>query len=59
MSVVFVDTFSGGVGTMRGKSDPMKVLRVLKSDPNNYAMDPVKVLAWIRDQNAKAREDGK
>ncbi len=39
MSVVFVDTFSGGVGTMRGKSDPMKVLRVLKSDPNISCFD--------------------
>jgi len=36
-----------------------ELLSVGSDGAHNYAMDPVKVLAWIRDQNAKAREDGK
>lgn len=36
-----------------------ELLSVGEDGAHNYAMDPVKVLAWIRDQNAKAREGGK
>ena len=33
-----------------------ELLSVGSDGSHNYAMDPVRVLAWIRDQNAKARE---
>lgn len=36
-----------------------ELLSVGSDGSHNYAMDPVKVLAWIRDRNAKAREGGK
>lgn len=36
-----------------------ELLSVGEDGAHNYAMDPVRVLAWIRDQNAKAREGGK
>jgi hypothetical protein len=36
-----------------------ELLSVGADGSHNYAMDPVRVLAWIRDQNAKAREGGK
>ena len=36
-----------------------ELLSVEEDGSHNYAMDPVKVLAWIRDQNVKAREGGK
>lgn len=36
-----------------------ELLSVGSDGSHNYAMDPVRVLAWIRDQNAKAREGGK
>ena len=55
MSVVFIDTFSGGVGTMRGKSDPMKVLRVLKSDPNISCFDESDSTALHKSLNALVR----
>lgn len=33
-----------------------ELLSVGDDGSHNYAMDPVRVLAWIRDQNVKARE---
>ena len=36
-----------------------ELLSVGEDGSHNYAMDPVRVLAWIRDQNVKAREGGK
>ena len=36
-----------------------ELMSVGEDGSHNYAMDPVRVLAWIRDQNAKAREGGK
>ena len=36
-----------------------ELLSVGEDGSHNYAMNPVRVLGWIRDQNAKAREDGK
>ena len=54
-NAVFVDTFSGGVGKMRGKSDPMKVLRVLKSDPNISCFDEAESPALHKSLNALVR----
>ena len=36
-----------------------ELLSVGEDGSHNYAMDPVRILAWIRDKNAKAREGGK
>jgi len=36
-----------------------ELLSVGSDGSHNYAMDPVRVLALIRDQNVKAREGGK
>ena len=53
--LILIDTFSGGVGTMRGKSDPMKVLRVLKSDPNISCFDESESPSLHKSPNTLAR----
>ena len=53
--MIRIDTFSGGVGTMRGKGDPMKVLSVLDRDPWVSCFDESESPALHKSLNALVR----